>query len=105
MIKYEVVTFNVETKNGKDAFEKWLNQPDQYERLVKECDTLEEAKKIYDGIVTRARYMSRYFLHECKAINAVHYDENGEFDYVDGVEFDAPDYSNNYDDEDEDDEI
>lgn len=109
MIKYEVVTFSVETKDGKDAFEVWNNQVDQDEKVVKECNTLEEARAIYAEIITSARYtgnIGRPYYHKCKAINAVHYDDDGAFEYMDGVTCEAPDYVDAGEDyEDEDDEI
>ena len=48
MKKYKVVTFNVETKNGKNAEEKWLDASIQETETIGIFKSLNEAKQIYE---------------------------------------------------------
>lgn len=101
MIKYEVRTVKVETRNGKnaiDAFDKKTNQ-DTY--LVAACDTLEEARAAYDDEYSGVRHSSHgglpLFEHFCKMIEINEYDEDGE--WVSGGDWyasDFPDYPGAY---------
>lgn len=79
MKKYEVRIFSVETKRGNNVMDTWNDSTSQETELVKACDTLEEAKAIYDTINTDCRSMGGYYLHTCKCIEVNEYDEDGEW--------------------------
>ena len=87
MKKYEVRTFNVETKTGTsaDAQTKWANETNQETFLVKAFDTLEDAIACYNELSVTCRDMGSYYLHEAKVIEVNEYDEDGE--WIDGGEW------------------
>ena len=99
MKKYEVKTVSVETKDGKDAINVFLNQTNQDTYLLKSFDNLEDARAFYATVDSSVRYMGRYYLHECKMIEENEYDEDGE--WINGGEWwesDFPEYQNEKED-------
>ena len=78
MKKYKVVTFNVETKNGKNAEEKWLDASIQETETVGIFKSLNEAKQIYEEIESYVKFHGSYYEHFCKAIVELNYNENFE---------------------------
>lgn len=83
MKKYLVKTFNVETKNGRDCLNKFLNSTNQDTDFEAGFDTLDKAKKYYETVKSGVKYMSNYYLHYCKVIEDA---ETGEW-----LECKAPD--------------
>lgn len=79
MNKFEVRTFNIETRDGKDCLSKFFNSTNQDTELEASFDTLEEAKAFYETLTTGVFYMSGYYLHRCKMIEENEYDEDGEW--------------------------
>lgn len=79
MIKYEVRTVNVDTKDGKNAFKKFNSLVDQDTELLKSFDNLDDARKFYDTISTSVRYMGGFYSHECKLLEQNEYDDEGEW--------------------------
>lgn len=77
--KFLVNIYNVETKDGYGAFEKWENGTDQTPFNSEMFDTFEEAKKAYEERHAGMRQMSGYYLHTCKALEMNEYDEGGEW--------------------------
>ena len=100
MKKYEVRTVSIETKRGKNALETYINSTNQDSTVVKSFDTPEESREFYATVDTSVRYMSGYYLHECKFIEIANYDDDGEWiDGGDWLERDFPKYNKEADDE------
>ncbi len=100
MIKYEVRTVEVETKNGYNAFGTFNESTNQTTEFIKAFDTLDEAKAFYATIKTDCRRMDGlampYYLHSCKLLEINEYDKDGE--WVGGGDWQYCDFPDRTDD-------
>ena len=78
MKKYKVVGFIVETKDGKNAEEKWLDASIQETETIGIFKSLNEAKQKYEELESYVKYHGNYYEHFCKAIVELNYNENFE---------------------------
>jgi hypothetical protein len=84
MINFEVSYFEIETWNGKNPFEKLKDSTNATPDKVESFDNLDEAMIAYNKINTGVNYMGEYYLHACKSIEKVTYDDDG--NYMDSME-------------------
>lgn len=96
-IKYELCKTMVETRDGKDALGKYVNQIDQNYTSVAAFDDFEEAKKAYEEEKTNVNYCGYVhgvplFEHHCKFLLKNEYDEAGE--WVDGGDWCLSEFPN-----------
>jgi hypothetical protein len=99
MIKYEVRTFTLETRTGKNAIDVWNNKDDQSTNIVGSFDDKESAISLYNTLPAYCKYCgNRLYFHEGKAIEINEY-KDGEKPscdtWVSGGDwlvYDLPDY-------------
>lgn len=80
--KFEIRTFSVETKDGKNPFGVFQNLTNQDTELLESFDTLEEAIasfENYGATVRKDHYIVTRYLHDCYVIEENEYDEDGEW--------------------------
>jgi hypothetical protein len=80
--KFEVRTFSVETRNGKNPIDKFFNQGNQDTQLVASFISLDEAKAELVNFTPTVEYGNNgvvYYHHECAGIEENIYDEDGEW--------------------------
>jgi hypothetical protein len=82
-VKYKVVRFDIETKYGtKREVENTLACQIVEREIVGEFNTIEEAKKCYDGLKNKTIELSDCYINECKEIEVYYYDDDEEEFYL-----------------------
>lgn len=99
---WNVCIRDVETKDGKDAWNVLWNSTNATPDTTKSFDSYEEAKAYWETIYTRVRYnpFHRIYIHTCKWIEDIVVDEDGDYVSDDGCFYDVevPDFEKDDDD-------
>lgn len=99
---WNVCELLIETKDGKDAFQKNIESTNSTPSRTSSFDSYEEAKAYWDTLSTEVRYdpFHRIYVHTGKYIEPIVVDEDGDYVSDDGCFYDVevPDFEKDDDD-------